>query len=207
MTRYFLTSMRDPALDKHLLEIECRRFDEGGGLISSSIHELGKGGITVVDLPETTKEQCGYCWLLQRDSVKTIPLQFHFSIMSTVCFAKTHGRAKGIPIFFSNNLVDKLIRALDPYPYAAQTALTRQSDAIVGFLFLNVSNRQCRIVRTWDGIHVTSLPPHGTRLVFDATPDLPSVEFAASAPFTFYVAMRGPSGRGLTLQHIKEGSF
>lgn len=203
-TRYFLNAMRDPALDRSETEIDITRFDEQGAVVAKTTHRLGRASITVVDLPETGTEHCGYCWITGAERAGMIALQFHFQVMARHSFAKTHGRAKGIPTFGRADAIDRTIRLLDPYPYSASSALTRDRGVRQGFLFLNLSDRPCRIVRAKDGRKAADLRPHGARLAFDATPDAPTVDFSGSSPFTFYVAMSRPDGGGLTFQHIKD---
>ena len=127
--------------------------------------------------------------------------------MSEDSFAKSHGRAKGIPIFGEMDFIDYIINLLDPFPYLASTALPTPEDAQIGFLFLNTSNRMCKIIQTSDNKIITIIPPNGTQLIFDTISKKQVVEFASSAPFTFYILGQLYRGGHLNLQHIKEGSF
>lgn len=204
-TRYFLNAMRDPLLDDSETDIRITRFDEGGAVMAETDHRLGHARITVVDLPEADRLRCGYSWATNpARRQKTIALEFHVQLMAEHSFAKTHGRNKGIPLFGGLNSIDRAIGLLDPYPYSASSALSAQNAVHQGFLFLNVSDRPCRIVRSGDGQKIAELRPHGAHLVFDLSHNAPAVEFVASAPFTFYLVMHGPDGGGFTLQHIKD---
>jgi hypothetical protein len=77
-----------------------------------------------------------------------------------------------------------------------------------GFFLINRSNMDCRVrYRINQGAAATvDMKACGAELVFPKLPDADevSVEFTASAPFTYYVATTRPDGTGMCLQHIKE---
>jgi hypothetical protein len=206
-TRYFLSNIRKVLPESRVEIVNIKRFDSTGKLISTLCCEINGNNIKVIDLPKTKTEEFGYCWLFNDNSTDTTSSQYHFQIMSEDSFAKSHGRAKGIPVFGEMDLIDKLISLLDPFPYLASTALPRPQEALIGFLFLNTSNRICKIIRTSDHKIITIIPPNGTQLIFDTIRKEQAVEFAASAPFTFYIVGQLVHGGQLNLQHIKEGTF
>lgn len=204
-TRLFLNAMREPLLNQAEARLVLSRFDSNGSLVEARECTLGHGRITEIDLPELSEPACGYCLFSSSSSYnRTVALQFHFQVMGPQIFAKTHGRAKGVPVFGKPNLADWIIQRLDPYPYSASTSVTAHRGPRFGCLFLNLSDRRCKVVQPLSGRAVADLPPHGSLLWFADEPVGPIMTFVGTTPFTFYVAMTRPDGTGLTLQHIKD---
>lgn len=205
-TRLFLNPMREPRLNSSETSVDIVRFDGDGRTVERGQHTLGRGGITIIDLPKEDRLTCGYCWVRQDfEYERTVALQFHFQVMGEESFAKTHGRAKGIPVFGKPDIIDSVLFQLTPFPYAASSAISAQRNVRQGFLFLNLSDRSCRICRSGASLTpIIELPPHGSHLWYGTLGEVQAVEFVGSAPFTFYVAMSRPDSDNITLQHIKD---
>lgn len=205
-TRFFLNMMRDPSSKIGATEIEIIRFSSDGTIISSDVHTAEIGNVLTVDLPESEEFSYGYCWVIipERKLFSVAP-QFHVQIMAPHSFGKTHGRAKGIPLFEEQQKVDSIIEWLDPFPYAASSAISSETSVKFGLLLVNVSNRGCDVVRADNLSNILyKLEPHGATFLFEDPSQRDIAAFRGTAPFTMYLMMMRPDQTGITIQHIQD---